>query len=290
MRSSEYDGAIIKNTTDEGTVYVAKHPNQIKSIYNRGTYQDDELLKERTSRTTKGGPGSGNFGHSGIPGHWGGSAPASGALAGLSFINDAEREIAQDAEREHLLVFDGNDVIFSKVGRPGKVDVAHEERSILKGKVVTHNHPPPYTSFSEDDILFAMQCNIPTIRVVTPDVIYSFTNNSITNFYQHYWYLYQVCKKSVLQQLKKLYVGGKIEKEQAIRIALGEILFKFAKESKGACEYREYDLNTGEIKDSVIEQLLPQSKKKKEERNGDEFLKELVAFIEEQKKKSLKLK
>jgi hypothetical protein len=31
MRSGQYDGAIIKNTKDEGTIYVAKHPDQIKS-------------------------------------------------------------------------------------------------------------------------------------------------------------------------------------------------------------------------------------------------------------------
>ena len=31
MRSGDYDGAIIKNTKDEGTIYVAKFPEQIKS-------------------------------------------------------------------------------------------------------------------------------------------------------------------------------------------------------------------------------------------------------------------
>lgn len=31
MRSSDVDGAIIKNTMDEGTIYVAKFPEQIKS-------------------------------------------------------------------------------------------------------------------------------------------------------------------------------------------------------------------------------------------------------------------
>jgi len=31
MRSGQYDGAIIKNTEDEGTIYVAQHPDQIRS-------------------------------------------------------------------------------------------------------------------------------------------------------------------------------------------------------------------------------------------------------------------
>lgn len=39
MRSGKYDGAIIKNTKDEGTVYVAMRPEQIKSATgNRGTF------------------------------------------------------------------------------------------------------------------------------------------------------------------------------------------------------------------------------------------------------------
>lgn len=38
IRSGEYDGIIIKNTKDEGTVYVALKPEQIKSVYNRGTF------------------------------------------------------------------------------------------------------------------------------------------------------------------------------------------------------------------------------------------------------------
>jgi hypothetical protein len=39
IRSGKYDGVIIRNTADEGNVYVALHPGQIKSaIGNRGTY------------------------------------------------------------------------------------------------------------------------------------------------------------------------------------------------------------------------------------------------------------
>jgi hypothetical protein len=49
IRSSDYDGVIIKNTADEGTVYVALKPEQIKSaIGNDGSYGRDNsnLLRQ----------------------------------------------------------------------------------------------------------------------------------------------------------------------------------------------------------------------------------------------------
>lgn len=48
MRSGQYDGAIIKNTSDEGTIYFALFPNQIKSaIANKGTFnpESEELIE-----------------------------------------------------------------------------------------------------------------------------------------------------------------------------------------------------------------------------------------------------
>lgn len=43
VNSGEYDGAIIRNTADEGTVYVAFHPEQIKSATgNRGTFDPND--------------------------------------------------------------------------------------------------------------------------------------------------------------------------------------------------------------------------------------------------------
>lgn len=38
IRSGKYDSVIIKNTKDEGTVYVALKPTQIKSIFNKGKW------------------------------------------------------------------------------------------------------------------------------------------------------------------------------------------------------------------------------------------------------------
>lgn len=38
MRSEKYDGAILHNTGDEGTVYIAKRADQIKSVFNTGAY------------------------------------------------------------------------------------------------------------------------------------------------------------------------------------------------------------------------------------------------------------
>jgi hypothetical protein len=42
MRSGKYDGAIIRNTVDEGDIYVAARPEQIKSVFNRGTYDSND--------------------------------------------------------------------------------------------------------------------------------------------------------------------------------------------------------------------------------------------------------
>jgi hypothetical protein len=53
VRSGKYDGVIIKNTADEGDVYVALKPEQIKSaIGNRGTF--DEMNPDITSRVPTG--------------------------------------------------------------------------------------------------------------------------------------------------------------------------------------------------------------------------------------------
>jgi hypothetical protein len=38
LANEAYDGVIIKNTKDEGDVYVPKKPHQVKSIYNPGTF------------------------------------------------------------------------------------------------------------------------------------------------------------------------------------------------------------------------------------------------------------
>lgn len=50
MRGGEYDGAIIKNTSDEGDIYVALKPTQIKSVFNRGTFNpnDPRILYQDT--------------------------------------------------------------------------------------------------------------------------------------------------------------------------------------------------------------------------------------------------
>lgn len=42
MRSDQYDGAILHNTGDEGTVYIAKRAEQIKSVFNAGAFDPTE--------------------------------------------------------------------------------------------------------------------------------------------------------------------------------------------------------------------------------------------------------
>lgn len=38
VRSGKYDSVIIKNTSDEGTIYIALRPEQVKSVFNRGDF------------------------------------------------------------------------------------------------------------------------------------------------------------------------------------------------------------------------------------------------------------
>lgn len=38
LNNNKYDAIIVKNTFDEGTLYIPFHPNQIKSIHNDGTW------------------------------------------------------------------------------------------------------------------------------------------------------------------------------------------------------------------------------------------------------------
>lgn len=63
-------------------------------------------LKERLTQALKGGMGSGNYGHVGIPGHWGGSAPSkSGNIHGISevaapgYVRSEAMEAHRDAFR-----------------------------------------------------------------------------------------------------------------------------------------------------------------------------------------------
>lgn len=55
IRSKKYDGVIIKNTEDEGDIFVALKPEQIKSIFNKGTFDknSDELSKSISSTNIK---------------------------------------------------------------------------------------------------------------------------------------------------------------------------------------------------------------------------------------------
>lgn len=70
------DFSMISHGSKSGHVIVIFKPNQVKSIFNEGTFdpKNPNILKEFT---IKGGVGSGNFDHAGRPGKVGGSAPKS---------------------------------------------------------------------------------------------------------------------------------------------------------------------------------------------------------------------
>lgn len=96
--------------------------NDMINVYNDTTEKDDwmkalppsadelRILEMATTETTKGGPGSGNFGHSGIPGHHGGSQAGKGGKSPVdspafkTWFGDSK---VVDAAGQPLVVYHG---------------------------------------------------------------------------------------------------------------------------------------------------------------------------------------
>lgn len=93
--SAAHDGLILHFEAGgyDYTTYVVWYPEQVKSVFNEGTFDPDEpnIMKE-ISR--KGGQGSGNWGHSGLAGTWGGSSPTK--TAGFSPVPSASKYFPKD--------------------------------------------------------------------------------------------------------------------------------------------------------------------------------------------------
>lgn len=83
--------------------YIVWQPNQIKSLFNQGTFdpKNTDILKEALIARLKGGPGSGNFSHAGRPGHVGGSAPNSGKVPGNIQMANRQRIHSQGLVTTH---------------------------------------------------------------------------------------------------------------------------------------------------------------------------------------------
>ena len=103
----------------------------------------------------------------------------------LAGMNDRARAkvAAHEAEiaklpHERCLVFDDNgEVILTEDGDVAHVDLNSEQQRLLRGRVVTHNHPLGVT-FSLQDMVTACTYQIGELRVITNENTFSIRNGS----------------------------------------------------------------------------------------------------------------
>lgn len=115
MENPKYDGVIIRGTSDEGTLYITKLPEQVKSPFNRGTFDpnDPRILFQPSADNGGNGLAGDGVGGAGSPS----GMPSSGDKS----LSDVARVRAQ--ELRDLLVAD------SGVVKPfGDLDVVGQTR------------------------------------------------------------------------------------------------------------------------------------------------------------------
>lgn len=100
-------------------------------------------------------------------------------------VSDIEVIIRENKDFETAVAVDlkGN-IVVDKSGEHTQVDFTNEELSKLKNCILTHNHPLGWgyeekdirrigNSFSINDLLLAVDCNVMEIRAVTPNYTFS---------------------------------------------------------------------------------------------------------------------
>lgn len=87
-------------------------------------------------------------------------------------VLDAEAEITT-LPHERLLVLDDNGrVLLARDGDTYRVELSREEARMMRGRIVTHNHPGGMP-FSPGDIIIAITWGLAELRAVSPQVSYS---------------------------------------------------------------------------------------------------------------------
>lgn len=168
-----------------------------------GYRSERKIIQERllNEESLKGGPGSGNYGHAGRPGKWGGSLPTKSGREGAAMslgtgrtaearqrgasthskyrIRMVQNSIDQFAneikplEYERTAIFDENGVIFfEKAGNRNTIDFNDAEIKKMMGcRAMVHNHPGVNIKsdgidrgFSAADLFFA--CGTQTKEMV----------------------------------------------------------------------------------------------------------------------------
>jgi hypothetical protein len=101
-------------------------------------------------------------------------------------VKDHEKEI-KDNKVEHGAVFSTNgDIILKKVGAADHITWTREEREVMQGTILTHNHPNN-AGFSPEDIKFACGNGLKEIRAVGSTRSYSIHFADGREFTQEDW-------------------------------------------------------------------------------------------------------
>jgi hypothetical protein len=133
----------------------------------------------------KGGPGSGNFGHKGVPGQRGGSAPRSGGKAPLServakavtmlfgFVENDTTPFDKYGvrhSREYGAIIKANGVMLTMSGakKDSQLSVSADQARAMFGGDFIHTHPSG-GSFSQSDIFNATASGVKSAQVVGVD-------------------------------------------------------------------------------------------------------------------------
>ncbi|WP_174591281.1 hypothetical protein [Methanocella conradii] len=99
-----------------------------------------------------------------------------------------ENKIRPIQNHEHILLFDmDGKILDEEIGSFDVCGIKYQYIDLPKGTYVEmHNHPLSYNSFSEDDLVFSLNKNIPITRVVTLDGTHEimFGKDILSDYYE----------------------------------------------------------------------------------------------------------
>ena len=123
------------------------------------------IIVTRDGMRLLGGPGSGNFGHAGVPGERGGSSSGGGGVSSgvLSGVSKGFAKMHADASIEHGMVLGADGGVKLKItGDAQKLMIPKD--ADVSGTHLIHNHPNErYPGLSPDDINTAITRNMGSI-------------------------------------------------------------------------------------------------------------------------------
>ena len=199
------------------------------------------VLKKRDNNSIEkhvnGGPGSGNFGHSGRAGKIGGSSKSGGGSRdSFSTLEDFEKSVRSNStESFYAEDGEGKKILF-KNGSKSSVDFSPEEMANMRAYSnisVSHNHPSS-SSFSSDDLVFGSRVNAKELRVVTKDFDYTYSPSS-TGWESEKSILtkYDAADTKAYNEVYPMYRDKKLTIDQAFILGSEKAMNYFAKSTSG---------------------------------------------------------